>query len=340
MKAYEIIKEKMEDKTNRSDELKMLQALPLEVKIKKTEQRIKEFYEYLGGNVYISFSGGKDSTVLLDIARKIYPNVRAMYIDTGLEYPEIRQFVKSHSNVDIIRPDMRFDQVIEKYGYPVISKEVSNVVCEARKGLERKDGKCTYRIQRINGTLKDKNGNKSQYNCEKWKFLLDAPFKISNKCCDVMKKNPAKKYEKQTGLKPIIATMAEESRLRRSKWLRKGCNSFDGKTAQSNPMSFWTEQDVLNYLATYNVPYCSVYGSIVEEDQLEGQMCLDGYNKQHLKCTGCKRTGCMFCMYGCHLEDPRNNRFVKMKKTHPKQYDYCINKLGLGKVLDYIRVNY
>ena len=107
------------------ERLKELQALPLERKIGFTIARICEWYNHYDGKVYVSFSGGKDSTVLLDIARKLFPNIRAMFVDTGLEYPEIRESVKSHEHIDIRRPKMNFKQVIDEYGFPVISKEVA-----------------------------------------------------------------------------------------------------------------------------------------------------------------------------------------------------------------------
>lgn len=78
-----------------------------------------------------------------------------------------------------------------------------------------------------------------------------------------MKKKPLKKYFKETGRVPIIATMADESRSRRSAWMRQGCNAFSKKSPSSQPMSFWTENDVLEYLHTYNIPYASVYGEII-----------------------------------------------------------------------------
>lgn len=84
--------------------LKELQALPLDTKILKSKQRIREFYNELGGKVYISFSGGKDSTVLLDLVRKEFPDTVAVYCDTGLEYPELKEFVKKQANVIIIKP--------------------------------------------------------------------------------------------------------------------------------------------------------------------------------------------------------------------------------------------
>ena len=110
-----------------------LQALPLERKIQITQTRIIEWYQHYKGNVCVSFSGGKDSTVLLHIARQIYPNIPAVFSDTGLEYPEIREFVKSFDNVDIIRPKMNFGQVITTYGYPLIGKEVAEAIYYARR---------------------------------------------------------------------------------------------------------------------------------------------------------------------------------------------------------------
>ena len=116
------------------EELKLLQALPLNVKISKTQQRIREWVEHYGEDgVYVSFSGGKDSTVLLDIVRKMYPEIEAVFVNTGLEYPEIVDFVKRFDNVTILRPKKNFRQVLTEYGYPVISKEVSATIEQAKQ---------------------------------------------------------------------------------------------------------------------------------------------------------------------------------------------------------------
>lgn len=120
------------------EELKELQSQTLERKIQITQTRIMEWYIRYKGQVYVSFSGGKDSTVLLDLARRCFPDIEAVFVDTGLEYPEIREFVKTHENVTILRPKMGFKDVIEKYGYPVISKEVANCVEGARGGRKVK----------------------------------------------------------------------------------------------------------------------------------------------------------------------------------------------------------
>lgn len=137
------------------EDLYQMQGLPLSIKIRLTQERIRAWVEtYDLDGVYISFSGGKDSTVLLDIARKMYPEIKAVFVDTGLEYPEIRGFVKGFENVDWLKPKMNFKQVIEKYGYPFISKEVSECVEGARKyltallesgSLERTNERIPYR---------------------------------------------------------------------------------------------------------------------------------------------------------------------------------------------------
>lgn len=115
------------------DELKLMQSYPLDIKIEKTKLRIREWYEYYNGEVYVSFSGGKDSTVLLDIVRNIYPDVEAVFSNTGLEFPEVVNFVKTIENVTIIKPEMSFRKVINEKGYPIVSKSVSNCVRLAKK---------------------------------------------------------------------------------------------------------------------------------------------------------------------------------------------------------------
>lgn len=163
-------------------ELKQMQGLPLNIKIRMTKRRIRDWYDYFGGQVYISFSGGKDSTVLLHIAREVCPDIEAVFVNTGLEYPEIQKFVKTFDNVTILRPTMRFDEVIKKYGYPIISKSVANCVSGAKIGQKS-------RINLLNGKDVDGSDRKSKFSKAKYKPLLNVDFEISDKCCDVMKKS-------------------------------------------------------------------------------------------------------------------------------------------------------
>lgn len=338
-------------------ELKQMQSLPLKSKITMTMKRIidwKEYWESKGESVYVSWSGGKDSTVLLHIAKQLYPDITRVYVDTGLEYPEIKEFIKKDKDVVILHPTKPFWKVVTEYGYPVISKEVSECIDQSRKAL--KSDKYNYRLLKIKGEAKQKNGEKSKYNLAKYKPLLNVPFKISSKCCSIMKKSPLHKYNHKNKTHPMTAEMACESRLRTQQWLKNGCNGFDMKEPKSTPMSFWTEQDVLEYIKKYNVEIASVYGEVINDTNL-----VDGFEQLAFceevckyKTSGATRTGCVFCLYGCHLEKGLS-RFQKLKQTHPQLYNYCIsggefneeglwqpnqNGLGLGFVMDTINKIY
>lgn len=285
--------------------------MTLDDKIKRTKMLIMDWYAQFGGKVYVSFSGGKDSTVLLHIARQVHPDIIGVFDDTGLEYPEIREFVKKQENIIWIKPKQNFKQVLDKYGYPIISKEQSRYISDLR------NPNVSEKIKniRLNGTE-----TRRFKLSEKWKPLINSDFKISNRCCDVMKKAPLKEFGKKTGFKPIIATMASESMNRLMHYVNGECNAFNSKNPESKPMSFWDEQDVLEYIKRENLEIASVYGEVIEENGL-------------LRTTGVNRTGCMFCMYGVHLEPVGQTRFDKMKVTHPQLYDYIMNKLNGEHVL-------
>lgn len=345
---------------------KQLLALDLEDKEILTYEKLDQWYTAWNGKSYVSFSGGKDSTVLAYLAARYLSSFRTppypltlVFVNTGLEYPEIQKFVNEYADwlrrefpriiVELVRlrPKMNIRQVVEKYGYSIVSKDVANCVW-----LARRSGNGT-RMARLRGELLNKDGNPSAYNCENWAFLLDAPFLVSSECCRIMKKNTAHKYDVETKEKPIVATMADEGRRRFLTWTATGCNAFEGKRPMSKPMSFWTEQDVLRFIVDRQIPIASVYGDIVASDGENDytETLIDC--KMH--CTGCQRTGCMFCAFGAHLEKGEN-RFERMKHTHPKHYEFCIGGgaydpadgmwkpnekgLGYGRVLDYIGVRY
>lgn len=291
----------------RSD-LTKKQGMTLNQKMDHTLGSIEQFYNRYDGKVYVCFSGGKDSTVLLDLARRLYPEIRAVFIDTGLEYPEIRDFVRL-SGGEFVRPDRSFRWVLEKYGFPIVSKKISMGVSRYR--ATKSD---LQKSLRLYGGINPTSGKKQYATISRrWHFLIDAPFKISEQCCNILKKNPLRKFEKKSGLKPIIGIMAEESTLRVQEYLKHGCNAFEKKNPQSTPIMFWTKKDIWEYIKKYKVPYSEIYNM------------------------GYERTGCMFCMFGSHMEK-EPNRFQQMAVTHPKQYDYCINKLRLDIPLKFIGV--
>lgn len=223
-----------------------------------------------------------------------------------------------------LKPEMNFRKVIETYGYPLISKEVARDIEAAR---HKPNGKTAEKFVPNNPYETKYNG---RYSMVRWKNLKDSNIPISRQCCNIMKKKTAERYFKESGLRPIIGTMAVESQLRKTNWLMHGCNIFDSKKPTSAPLSFWTEQDVLEYIVTRNLEYAPVYGEIKQTS-----------NGRYLT-TGCQRTGCVFCGYGAHLEK-EPNRFQRLKVTHPKLWNYCMKPwdeggLGMREVLEYINV--
>ena len=285
----------------RRENLTKLQALKLDDKILYSTVRIKEFYLAHKGQVYISFSGGKDSTVLLHLVRSIYPDIPAVYIDTGLEFPELRDHVKATDNVVWLKPEKSFRQVIMECGYPVVSKQIAKVIDQAQRG--QPNG-----LHRISFD--------GRYGFKRYAYLKDAPFRVSEKCCDIMKKKPAKAYHKETSRCPYLGMHADESALRRDIWEREGENIETTKIPSSSPLSIWTDRDVWDYIHRYNLAYPSVYDM------------------------GYPRTGCVFCMFGITVD---RNRFVRLKATHPNLHEYCMKPierggLGMKDVLEYMGI--
>lgn len=296
------------------EDLIQKQSLPLEAKVRLTINRIREFYEHFDGDVYLSFSGGKDSTVLKHIIDNNFSGVPSVFIQTGQEYPEVRRFAMAQPNVTVIYPKKSFADIIDEYGYPLISKEQAQYIYEYRRSNSEK-----LKALRLNG---DEKGRFKI--AKKWIPVLSTDVKISHKCCTYLKKEPAKRYERETGRKPIVATMAQESTLRYNQWIRHGCNVLDSGRAVSKPLSIWTEQDVLRYAHENKIELAPVYGDIV----------FDGIE---FSTTGLPRTGCIACGFGVQLEG-HPNRFERLAKSHPKQWDYVINRLGMGHALEAIGV--
>lgn len=210
-------------------ELKHLQSLPLIEKVKLTKQKIKGWYKYFDGKVYVAFSGGKDSTVLLHIVRLLYPKVPGVFLNTGLEYPEIKKFVRTYNNIIWLKPVKSFSKVIAEHGFAVVSKITA------------------YKIWQVRNTKSDKLRNIRLYGDErgsmgkipdKWKYLIKSKIKISDKCCYYLKKKPAMIYDKETGRRPMLGTMASDSLLRKNNYQITGCNAFNVKKPVSMPLGF------------------------------------------------------------------------------------------------------
>ena len=287
------------------EDLKRMQAFSLDQKIELDKANIREWYEKWNGNVYVSFSGGKDSTVLLHLVRSVFPDVPAVYSNAGLEYPDIRKHVKQFENIEIVVPKRNFMQVLTEEGYPIISKDVSKKIKYVYRA--RQKGKRSAAEDAFLGVGTYEN---SMYACIKYKPLLDADFRISDECCMAMKEKPLIEWQKKTQRKPFIGIMASESIRRKNAWIRNGCNVYDSKYPCSKPLSVWTEQNIYEYIKRYDLPLAKPYGEIVHDGC---KYCT----------TGCDRTGCIFCGYGAHLDKGR--RFKELAKLEPRLYEFCLN---------------
>lgn len=288
--------------SERKQTLDSLRKMNLESKIIQTKYLIKcAVIEFGLDKVYISYSGGKDSTVLSHIAKSMYPNILHLFANTTNEYPETIEHIQWEKKVNgtniitVIPKDIHgeiwtFKKVVAKYGYPMFSKRISNAIRTYQHALSKRT-----------------KANSQEYinrNFKKYEKYKNLP--ISDKCCDKLKKEPLRRKAKELGLEcTILGTLASESYQREKDWLEYGCNVFhERKDNQSRPLSFWTDEDILEYIKKYNVKISKLYEM--------------GYT----------RNGCMYCGFGVHLEPDGHNRYQKLKETHPSHYSYFISNFG------------
>lgn len=273
------------------------QGWSLQHKIDHALATIDIFVSRMGGpeKVYCSFSGGKDSTVLLHLCRVLFPDILAVFCSTGNEYPEIIRFVNEQkeagANIQIIRPKITPRQVWAKYGFPIVGKETADKIHRIRVNPHTKTASVFL-------------GDGYFSLPKKWRYLISEPYEVSSYCCDRLKKAPFHEFEKNTGRRPIIGVMASESKMRAGQWVRSGgCNVF-GEKAASRPLSIWTEADVWEYIRREHIQISEIYRK------------------------GAKRTGCMGCGFGAQFGD--NERFSILLKEHPKCYNMVMTYQNNG----------
>ncbi|MCX7950814.1 MAG: phosphoadenosine phosphosulfate reductase family protein [Clostridiales bacterium] len=300
----------VDDFKYKKNKLVILQRMPLEIKIDKAIKVIEDaIYECGREKIYISYSGGKDSTVLSHLIRSKYPNMLHIFSNTTNEYPETIEHIKwevDNNGMNLISTIpknkkgeyMNFEKVVEKYGYPMFSKEIACAIRVYRRAMTERTKEYTYDY--INRNFK--------------KYLRYINCNISDRCCDVLKKRPIKAIERKLGMKGVfLGILAEESRRRTNDWIKHGCNFWTKTNLISKPLSIWTEDDIYEYINRYNVKIS------------------DLYNKGYL------RNGCMYCGFGVHLEGDEN-RFIRLKQTHPKAYEYLIE--NFKSILDECNIKY
>jgi len=296
----------------------------LDQKIYHFFEVVDTYYHTFNGEVYMSFSGGKDSTVMKYLFDKWLtmcglPKIKYVFNDTTNEHKEVLDFVKSFGDeITWLKPKMTFAQTLLKYGYPLISKQQARFISRYR-GTKSEQMRQFYKY----GTNKD--GSQSAFKISnKWHFVIEAPFKVTDKCCDILKKEPVRRFEKETGLKAIVGTMADESNQRKMQYIKDGnCNVFTKGKEQCKPLSIFTEKDIWDLIAKFNIEICPIYYDQIIDGELV---------------TGEKRTGCAYCSFGCHFEDPENNRFIRLAKREPKRYLSFMDKLGYREALSFIGI--
>jgi len=296
--------------------LKQLQVLPLDAKISWTITRIRRWYEHWKGQIYLSWSGGLDSTVLKHIFKQLYPDVPCVFVNTTNEFPGILKFINKSPETIVLLPKINYKQVTEKRGYPIGSKKIARFIRDLQNPTEK--NKATRRL-RLTGLNRKDEYLPSMKLPKKWIPFVDSGIKISEECCNDLKKKPLDDYAKLTGRKPITGVMACESNRRGQDFNNRGCSLYDAKKPISHPLSIWTQQDILRYIKKFNVDYCEEYGDICEKD---GKL----YTTDEV------RTGCIFCPFGVQMEN-RPNRFDRLKEKYPKLYNYCWEKLNYKEIL-------
>lgn len=316
------------------------QKQPYEFKRRYAEMRAWEFYEECGKrglNVHTSV-GGLDSITLHVFLQTIGIKVPAVSV-SGLEDRSIQQ-VHKQLGVITLKPYRSKVSVIREFGFPVLSKEIAGKISLLQHPSEKN---ATVRHAIITGETGEYGGNRTGTRMQlpqKWLERFGgadpegaalgyraAPFKVSDRCCYYLKEKPSDDWAKAHNSVPYLGLMASEGGRREKALMMHGCNYFGESTIRSCPFAIFDRQDVLRLALELDVPVPAIYGRIVREPS------------GALRTTGAQRTGCSMCGFGIHL-DKRPHTFDLLYERNPQEWDFWLNKVGWGEVLDYIGVEW
>ena len=233
-------------------------------------------------NFYLSFSGGKDSTVLHHLLDMAIPGnkIPRVFSNTGIEYNAIVEFVREREREDsrfvTIYPRQNIKQMLERVGYPFKSKEHSQRVHE----YQGKHIISEYLQRYIDG--KDKSGQHKGFQCPKmlrYQFTEDFNLKVSNLCCKELKKKPIDHYMRESGRTARMTGMMREEGGQRA---NMNCVLIkDGSIVAFHPLAKVTHEWEEWFINEYDIKICKLY-----------------YEPYNLK-----RTGCKGCPYSFDLQE-------------------------------------
>lgn len=343
------LEEFRQHKRMKHNQMVALQSLPYEVKVGKAKQRIREFIygcEQLGYNTHVSV-GGLDSITLLCLIRSMNIDIPAVSVSVLEDKSIIR--VHKQLGVTMLKPLKAKHEILQEEGFPVISKKIATKIMALQDPTE---GNATIRHAIITGECGEKGHfatNSAMQLPKRWLELFGGyenenegtnykvpPFKVSSKCCEIMKERPCDIWAKENNSKPFLGLMASEGGRRQEALEEHGCNYFGKTTIRSAPFAPFLRNDLLQLALDLDVPIPEIYGRIERDPN------------GNLRTTGAQRTGCEMCGFGVHMEK-RPHRFDKLYDRNPKAWDYWMNKCctdkdgnkyGWGLVLDYIGVEW
>lgn len=324
-----------------------------EDKVDVATARVIEWTEICAdkGKNYAVSVGGLDSIVLLLFCRKILGDCRGASV-SQLEDTSIQK-IHRELGVEIIKPDMTFVEVLNKYGFPIISKQIAGKLEHLQIPKEEADKRTLYynhalmtgetgpwghfeysEGMKLDDDILEKFGGRYKEDRPDLDCKV-APFRVSDKCCMVMKELPAAKWQEENDIFPYLGLMQVEGGQRRFSLRKYGCNYVSDTTARSCPFNYFNRQDLLTLALDLKAPVPEIYGEIVRDS--------DG----KLRTTKAQRTGCPMCGFGVHLES-RPHRYDRLRDRNPKYWEFlmyhCVQdesgEYGLGRVLDYLGIEW